>query len=141
MNIPRGAFLCSHVVLLMNMAKVQTSSDRHWDLYRKTKSTSWFVIKQLHLLSNQNYDQGHHSQIILSLSDRSEEKRPNYQYKGPICRRIGNALHNLMKYLNECPCDNHVRRHCLITRASKLASNWFTWNVGGIFLALYVCFM
>lgn len=39
------------------------------------------------------------------------------------------------------PCDNHGRRHCLLTRASKLASNWFTWNAGGIFPALYICFL
>lgn len=82
----------------------------------------------------------HVSQIILSLSRGLIEKRQNYQNKGPICRRIGKALRNLMKYL-KCPCDNHVRRHCLITRASKLASNWFTWNAGGIFLALYICFL
>ena len=79
--------------------------------------------------------------LVCDKTVTEKEKRPNFQYKGPICRRIGNALHNLMKYLKECPCDNHVRRHCLITRASKLASNWFTWNVGGIFLALYFCFM
>lgn len=82
----------------------------------------------------------HASQIILSLSHSLIEKRPNYQNKGPICRRIGKALCNLMKYLKN-PCDNHGRRHCLLTRASKLASNWFTWNAGGIFLALYICFL
>lgn len=88
---------------------------------------SWFVLNQLQLLfykpelwsgplllgvkADQNCNNQvrrslslHVSQIILSLSHSLIEKRPNYQNKGPICRRIGKALCNLMKYL-KCPCD------------------------------------